>query len=433
MPATIESLTTLYQVIAEAPSLEELIVAFPSALEPFFPGGTLMLKQHLMAATEDWWNQMCAVVTEFFGGKGLIPAMMLFENYPGELPEFEDCVPLSYRGELFGFICLPATEEETSRERLLILERVSSFLAVRLDHFRLQQKGDELMPFLLASQQKAIMTELLRQQNEDLEEASARLEDSYQELLKNKEQLVQSEKLSSLGRFTAGIAHELNTPISAVLNSVTTLTDLIREYEASAGDPEVSIADHHGIAEDMTKAVAIIQSAMEKSARLVRTLKNNTRDTGERRRFSVQAELDSTLLLLQPQIKAASGTLRLDVPAQEIFLTGDSSKLGQVLTNLLVNAFDAYEGKPGEVTLAMKVQGPELVMSVADQGCGIPSENLDRIFDPLFTTKDIGKGTGLGLMIVQGIVTGHFGGQISVESGVGAGTTFTLRLPIPRE
>lgn len=427
-----EALVALYDAIAEAPHVEALVPAFNAAMAPLFPGSHLLLKQDLPDLKDEWWTQITAMVTDFFGGKGIIPAAMLFEGYASKLPPSDYCVPLSLNGELFGFLGIVNNEEAPdSQANLPMLERIAHMLVMRLDHLKLQQSGNELLPFLMASQQKAVMGELLRQRNEDLEEASRQIELSYQELLMNKQQLVQAEKLSSLGRFTAGIAHELNTPLSAILNSTQTIGDLIKEYVDSVGDPEVGVEDHEAIAGDMKSALAIIKSAAEKSGKLIRTLKNNTRDAGERKRFSVQKEIEDTLLLLQPQLKEGGCLMHLELPSEEYFLTGDAAKLGQVVTNLVVNAVDAYEGQKGKtVGLVLGLKERDIELKVYDEGCGIPQEIINRIFDPMFTTKDIGKGTGLGLMIVQGIVTGHFGGTISVESVVGSGTTFTVRLPL---
>jgi C4-dicarboxylate-specific signal transduction histidine kinase len=136
-------------------------------------------------------------------------------------------------------------------------------------------------------------------------------------------------------------------------------------------------------------------------------------------------------MLLSHRLRLSSCTMSVDCPSS-LMLYGDAGKLGQVLTNLITNAIDAYEDHgtaDGAIAVSVAADADEVVISVEDRGCGIPPELLDRVFEELFTTKPPGKGTGLGLSISRDIVSDCFGGGIEVRSTAGAGSRFTLRLP----
>ncbi len=148
--------------------------------------------------------------------------------------------------------------------------------------------------------------------------------------------------------------------------------------------------------------------------------------------FSVLQTIEEVRLLLAHRLRLAQCTLVVSCHTLEPILYGNPSQFGQVLTNLIVNAIDAYQEtdrKGGEIHVDIRDQREALELRVADLGCGIPSEHLDHIFNELFSTKPLGIGTGLGLSIVQEIVTNSFGGTIHVESIVDKGSEFCLRLP----
>jgi signal transduction histidine kinase/DNA-binding LacI/PurR family transcriptional regulator len=271
------------------------------------------------------------------------------------------------------------------------------------------------------------------------QEVSARtleLEEALETLRRNQTQLVLSEKMASLGKLTAGIAHEMNTPLAAVRGSLEELRKLVEEYRDSVGDGSVNDDDHRAIAADMLKSLDIATRAGEKASGFVRSIKTQTRDMGakDKQVFDVVKVVDEAILLLSHALRKARCEIRTDYRVRPAKVLGIPDRLAQVVTNLATNAIDAMESKGGGiVTVAVAVEGGEVRLSVADQGTGIAEENLVRIFDPLFTTKPVGKGTGLGLTIIHDIVHGDFGGTISVESRQGTGTTFTVVLPAARE
>jgi signal transduction histidine kinase len=240
--------------------------------------------------------------------------------------------------------------------------------------------------------------------------------------------------MAALGRLTAGIAHEMNTPLGASLNSLLSLDELIREYEASIGDHDVTPDDHREIAAEMRETVRSTHQWVEKASAHIRSLKLHTRDLqqGQERTFSVVQTIEDTVMLLSHRIRMSDCQLTIACMATEPTLYGDPGKLGQVLTNLINNAIDAHKDaskSTGEIHILVSEEDGNLEIRVRDQGCGIPAENLDKIFDELFSTKAVGEGTGLGLPISRDIVSRFFGGMLRVESKVGQGSTFSIWLP----
>ena len=223
------------------------------------------------------------------------------------------------------------------------------------------------------------------------------------------EQLQISEKMASLGLLAAGVAHEVNTP----LTGISSYTQMLLEG-AAPDDPS-------------TKVLEKIEKQTFRAAKIVNGLLNLARpaqvDSGP---VDVNAVINDVLSLLEHQLRTSSIQVRKEMSAVSPVVQGIEYKLQQVFLNLFLNARDAMP-KGGWLTVVTR-GGGESVIEVADTGSGIPTEQLSRIYDPFFTTKDIGKGTGLGLSITYGIVQEH-GGSITCDSSVGQGTRFTLRLP----
>lgn len=187
----------------------------------------------------------------------------------------------------------------------------------------------------------------------------------------------------------------------------------------------------------MDKLVRATQAWTEKAA-YMRSLKAHTRDLrqGESRPFSVHRIIEDTTLLLAYRLRLSQCALVVSGITEDLTLQGDPSKLGQVLTNLIVNAIDAYpDDTGGEIGLAIVSDPHHVEIQVRDHGCGISPAHLDKIFDEFFSTKRLGEGTGLGLSITRDIVANFFGGTITVTSTSGQGSTFIVRLPRhrPRE
>lgn len=230
--------------------------------------------------------------------------------------------------------------------------------------------------------------------------------------VKLEETLQQSEKLSSIGLLAAGVAHEVNTPLTGVSSYTQMLLGMIPET-----DPK------HALLQKM-------QRQTDRASNIVGNLLNFSR-TGSSEEFveiEINKLLNDTLQLLETQLRKSRIEILKSYAKDLPTITGSGGKLQQVFTNLILNARDAmFDG--GTITLTTSTEGPDgVIVEVADTGEGIPPENISKVFDPFFTTKGIGNGTGLGLAVTYGIIQEH-AGTIEVRSAPGDGTTFTLSFP----
>lgn len=267
-------------------------------------------------------------------------------------------------------------------------------------------------------------------------ELSARadeLERANRQIREDHERLLSAEKMASLGRLTAGIAHEMNTPLAAVRASLSELGKLVGEYRASAGDGEVTVADHLAIADDMERSVDIARRSAERASGFIRSIKGQTRQSGTAEpgvRFDLSKAITDSLVLLAHELRRGGCGVEFWSPEFPIMATGKPDRLVQVITNLVMNAIDAMAPAGGTVSISLGEEGGNAVLTVSDTGSGMDQETRSRIFDPLFTTKPFGVGTGLGLTIVHDIITGDFCGTIDVSSVPGKGTTFSVTIPL---
>ncbi len=249
---------------------------------------------------------------------------------------------------------------------------------------------------------------------------------------RGEERLMRSDKMASLGRLTAGIAHEMNTPLAAARAGLAELGALLAEYADAVGDPAITPDDHRAIGKEMREALSISEAALRRAAAFVRGIKTQTRDLaqGERAHFDAVRTIQDGLLLLEHDLKARGCALRFEHERDVVELIGSPGRLVQVLSNLVINAVDACApGGKGRIVVDLAASDNGTELRVTDDGPGISPENLAKIFDPMFTTKPFGEGTGLGLTIVYDIVVAEFGGSIDVTSKEGQGTTFVVRFP----
>ena len=227
------------------------------------------------------------------------------------------------------------------------------------------------------------------------------------------EQLQISEKMASIGLLAAGVAHEVNTP----LTGISSFTQMLLE----GADPE----------DPRTRLLEKIERQTFRAARIVNGLLSLSRPPSAPGRdltaFDINVVVNDVLSLLEHQFKLQHVRVRRDLSPTAVPVVGSEQKLQQVFLNLFLNAKDAMT-KGGWLSVTTSVKDGKAVVEVADTGSGIPSEHLARIYDPFFTTKSIGRGTGLGLSISYGIVREHHG-SIECESIVGQGTRFIVEFP----
>ncbi len=291
--------------------------------------------------------------------------------------------------------------------------------------------------------------EALKEEHQRVQRRNLELEQAHAALKAAQAQLVQSEKLASVGQLAAGVAHEINNPIGFIMSNLGSLKsytevmqrliDGYRSYSAGVREqsprPEILEAmrelenqeDIEFVLEDIGD---LLHDSIEGSKRvkdIVQGLKSFSRvDDAQMCQEDLHAGIESTLKVVDNEIKYKCEVVREfgDVPPVHCNL----AQLNQVFMNLIVNAAQAMDSQ-GILVISTDTEEQFAVLRFRDTGAGIPAERLGSIFDPFFTTKPVGSGTGLGLSISFGIVQDH-GGTIEVESEVGVGTEFTIRLPI---
>jgi signal transduction histidine kinase len=252
---------------------------------------------------------------------------------------------------------------------------------------------------------------------------------------KMQEQLLLSDRLTSLGTLAAGVAHEINNPLAALLASLELISRALdpakRGSGFSAGEPPESAA---GLANRIRNCVSDAREAGERISRIVRDLAIFLRSEDEGHdAVDVQQVLEAALRLASSEVRQHAQLVKdyRDVPR----VRGSEARLGQVFVNLVVNAAQAIpngQAKKHEIRIATRLQDQDRVaVEVSDTGCGISPEHLSRIFDPFFTTKPVGLGTGLGLAVSHRIIQ-SLGGEIEVDTEIGKGTTFKVLLPVAK-
>ncbi|MEM0979974.1 MAG: PAS domain S-box protein [Cyanobacteria bacterium P01_H01_bin.58] len=285
------------------------------------------------------------------------------------------------------------------------------------------------------------------------------LEQTLEELQQTQLQMIQSEKMSSLGQLVAGIAHEINNPVNFIHGNIAPLTeytqdliDLIELYQTAYPTPSVDIQeriediDLEFLKKDSPKILTSIQVGTERICQIVGSLKNFSRlDEAECKEADIHEGLDSTLLILEHRIKATSERPRIevekdydDLPLVKCY----PGQLNQVFMNILANALDALaerdQDRPSEAikqnpsTIKIQTQrigANRVAICIADNGPGIPEAIRQQIFNPFFTTKPIGKGTGIGMSISHQIITEKHGGTLCCQSSAGEGAQFIIEIP----
>jgi signal transduction histidine kinase len=298
-------------------------------------------------------------------------------------------------------------------------------------------EGDEIgrLTFALEEMRRALRDKLrsTEEVNVDLERAvqtrtsdlakkNRELADALQKLTQAQAQLVRSEKLASIGQLVAGIAHEINNPVNAIVNTVGPLEETISDIESD--DPNV----RRDAVIDIRDMVRVVQSGAQRTKAIVSALHNYSRtDDDKLVDFDVDRSLSDSLELLRHLLR---NNITVDKQYGAVGkVRGHAGQIGQVFMNLLTNAAQAVSGQDdARLTIVTSGDAQQVRIDIRDNGPGIPSEVLPRIWDPFFTTKDVGEGTGLGLSIVHELVERH-GGTIEVETEIGKGTGFVIRLP----
>ncbi|MEZ4363255.1 MAG: ATP-binding protein [Kofleriaceae bacterium] len=298
-------------------------------------------------------------------------------------------------------------------------------------------EGDEIgrLTFALEEMRRALRDKLrsteevnldleraVQNRTADLAKKNRELAEALDKLTQAQAQLVRSEKLASIGQLVAGIAHEINNPVNAIVNTVGPLEEAIAELDApdEAARQEAS--------RDIREMVRVVQRGAQRTKAIVRALHNYSRTDEESVvEFDIDRTIDDSLELLRHLLKQHVTVDKRYGDAGRV--RGHAGQIGQVFMNLLTNAAQAVAGREhAEIQIESRGDDDRVIIKITDNGAGIPAQVLPRIWDPFFTTKDVGEGTGLGLSIVHELVERH-GGTIEVDTELGRGTSFTVTLP----
>ncbi|RON48656.1 hybrid sensor histidine kinase/response regulator [Pseudomonas frederiksbergensis] len=331
-----------------------------------------------------------------------------------------------------------------AHDRLLILKKP-------FDNIEVQQMANTLLTKWDMTERASVQVDHLGQMVErrtrQFKEASVELQREIDERKQLESQLVQSEKLASLGQLAAGVAHEINNPIGFISSNLGCLDgyfkqlqemlDAYRGAEEAITSPEVierlnvlrERVELEFLREDIPLLIKESKDGISRVGQIVKDLKDFSRvDSNQEWQWAnLQQGIESTLNIVANELKYKADVVKQYQVLPEIECL--PSQINQVIMNLIVNASQAIGTERGTITLSTGLEGETVWIEVADTGSGIEPQTLQKIFDPFFTTKPIGQGTGLGLSLSYGIVKKHHG-EISVRSVVGSGTTFRVELPV---
>ncbi len=299
-------------------------------------------------------------------------------------------------------------------------------------------------------EQRQRAEDALRQSESQLRQQTHQLEQTLQDLKQTQAQLVQTEKMSSLGQLVAGVAHEINNPVSFIYGNVShadeytqDLIRLIALYQSHYPDPTPEIADEveaidlDFVMADLPKLMASMKLGAERIQEIVLSLRIFSRmDESDMKAVNIHEGIDSTLLILQNQLKKQPNYPAIQIvkdygalPLVECY----AGQLNQVFMNILSNAIDALNESDRDwrvIRIRTEINDSDITIQIADNGCGMSESAQQRVFDPFFTTKPIGKGTGLGLSISYQIITEKHKGALQCISSPDNGTEFVIKIPI---
>ena len=371
------------------------------------------------------------------------PDVVLSDVEMPEMDGFDLCMALK-ADPLTADIPVIFVTSSTRPEQLLL-----GFEVGGADFINKQAESMELIARVRTHLHLATLQKELKQQLAEIKAHAEREKQLRDKIQQQQSQILQNEKMASIGQLAAGVAHEINNPIGFISSNLNTLKEyrddlkqVLEAYgslqeaaqnqgdvsaKAQAAQSVIQDVDLPFLVEDLDSLIDESVEGTERVRQIVADLRDFSYiDSPELGDQNVNEMLEKTLNVAHNELKyrATVQTEFGDVPDIKCF----GGKLSQVFMNLIVNAAQALQ-EPGTVTVRSGHEGEHVWIEVSDTGCGIPEENLKRIFDPFFTTKDVGKGTGLGLNLAYNIVQSH-DGDIAVDSVVGQGTTFRLTLPI---
>ncbi|MDJ1182472.1 trifunctional serine/threonine-protein kinase/ATP-binding protein/sensor histidine kinase [Roseofilum casamattae] len=369
--------------------------------------------------------------------------VLVIDNLETDLPAIDDyliehkpksllCLPILHQGHLIGLLYLQnsLTIGIFTQERITILNFLCTQAAISLENARLYQRSQEM---------------------------ADNLQHALNDLQQTQLQLVQNEKMATLGNLVAGVAHEINNPLGFISGNVnilqenlTDLSAIVEGYREEYPEPSPQLAeeieelDLDFLLEDIPKTIASMEEGVKRIGNISTSLRTFSRtDTDRKTEFNLHEGIDSTLLILKYRLKANEQRPAIEIvknygniPTVKCY----PGQLNQVFMNILANAIDAFdeanqgksyqeiESSPNIITIHTSTIDKQVKIQIQDNGCGMKPETIEKIFEQGFTTKGVGKGTGLGMAIARQIIVEKHGGAIDCNSEVGQGTKFIISL-----
>ncbi len=342
-------------------------------------------------------------------------------------------------------------------------DKIKGFNLGAVDYITKPFQQEEVIARVQVHLKLRSLSRQLAQQNQLLEEKvserTSALQTTLKELQESQLQLVQGEKMATLGQLVAGVAHEINNPVGFIAGNlhhaeedINNLIELVELYQQEYPEPPEKIADLiedidlEFVCEDLPQMIQSMREGTKRIRNISVSLTTFSRsDHAAKVPFDLHEGIDSTLLILKHRLKANERRPAIEIikefgqlPEVKCF----PGQINQVFMNLIANAIDAVEEtnegrsydevekNPNRIILHTEVKGENAVISIKDNGKGMTDEVKDKVFDHLFTTKPVGKGTGLGLSISRQIITEKHGGKILCETAPGEGTVFAIEIPL---
>ncbi len=313
------------------------------------------------------------------------------------------CLPISTGNKLLGILIVSSLKRRAfTQHHLEMMLSIATMAASVIQRAQLFHKLEE-------------EKRRLKRANEEINTLNSDLETKIKDLKVAQNQIIQTEKLAVAGRLAAGVAHEVNNPIGIIINRIECLQ---------------SEAQEKGVSDGLIKDLHTIGKYAHRISKIVEDLSIFSRTTyseSDFTRLDIHDVLVDVFFLVEQKIRGKKIRLIKKLYPESLFIMGDSGRLEQVFINIIDNAIHAISGS-GFITVSTTPEKKSIKIIISDSGTGMPQEHLNKIYDPFFTTKEVGKGTGLGLPITQAIVMEH-NGSIGVDSEIKKGTTFTITFP----
>lgn len=364
---------------------------------------------------------------------------------------------LSSRAHVEGEDDITALAASFNKMAELVQERTDEIIKHEID---LREKNDQLYRAMAEIQQNSVLWEWLsnenEKQNKKLAETVSALERSNRQLAETQMRLLQSEKMASAGRLAAGVAHEMNNPLGFVKGNISSVEAYLKDFlkldkmykeldlclrntrldektnalrEAIEGFRDE--ADIEFVLNDLQKLIDESYSGLDRALSIVGSLKSFTHiSENEICGIDINMELEATLGVLSDKLNGIN--VRKEYGALPD-IDGDPRYLGQAFASILENAVHAINDaeRTGNIIVSTRHEGEEIVVEITDNGCGIPEENVAKVFEPFFTTRPVGSGKGLGLSLAYQAIEKHKG-NIKIQSRIGEGTSIIIELPVTK-